>query len=567
VDGRERVKADYDLFGAYIAAEDFEGARWCLDDLQRSFAPRSVAKDDGAVLEDSSLLATLGTYLSLKTAEERNVLERKARELDEIFAKLMQFRATHPFDERGSGLARYPRELAIFGTLVEVQTELFGEVGAISAIERISIHHTLSALSRRMGVKPCSLAEVREELLLDSDHGVLFLQRAPIQTGGCRLFAFDQERIRWAAIGSLDEYLKSIRRLIEQLHSPRNLTDQWERLSQESVERLLPPQIRELFDDWRFVTLVGFDDELWFPFECLVVDGSILGTTKAVDHLPSLPLGVHLARRRAATKRHFDKDLLLVVAPEHSEAACAAYPDLEPLLITEDQIHTLTAPFPPDSVHILARKQATFEALMELDGTFSLLHIFAHGVAGDPLDGSFAGILLGSRTQDKTGVLDRKNVAELPKASAVFLSACSAGQDVIRTMEGGLNNLGGAFLEHGADAVVFSHEDLLAGQTIDLMGLVSGEVARGSSLAAALTSARQELVRRGVTDPRLHSTLRVWGLGQQSAFASPRTRLSGSQDHFGSIESDRGPGIRIGLTVMIFSLVALFFWRRRRSAF
>lgn len=512
--GRERFQAAYELIESYLAAEDWAGAQWCVADMRRGLAPLRNASDDSGN-RDEMLCSAIDTYLAVRSGADRARIERKLEDLLDNYERLLRWLASRPFDESGSWIGYYDRETAMLGALVGALSEIDGEAGLARAVESIARHQTLSRLNRRIEASPCTLEEIRQAILVDDEHGILMLQSAPAQVGGSRILAIDRERIATSSIGSTDAWRTWMQRLVEPFRSAAPLGAEWAALSEAFLDELLPNELRAAFDRWERVTLVGFDGELWFPFEGLDLDGAWLGTVKAVDHLASLPLGVRLVQRDEFPHSLDSSEVLLLAAPSHSPAARTEFPDLEALRLTDPQIASMTSAFPRQALTILRGEAATLDELRARTGPVSLLQILAHGVPSSENDPA-PGILLASDDPETTGVLRLGDVPNIPVGIVTLLS-CGTGQGRPRVMEGGLNNLAGEFLLRGARAVVVSHEPLLADPTVQLIAEMTASLARGASPAEAMRRARASLVEAGITDPRLHSTLRVWGVGQRPA--------------------------------------------------
>ncbi len=510
--GRERFQAAFELVESYLVDGDLLGAKWCVDDLRRGLAPLRNSADDSRN-RDELVCSAIDTYLTVRSGADRARIEAKLEPLLEDYERLSVWLAARPIEEAGSAIGYYDRETAVFGALLEALPALDGEAGLARAVESIARMQTLSRLNRRIEASSCSIEDVRQAILVDEEHGILMLQHAPVQTGGARILAIDRDGIVAASIGSIDVWRAWTQRLVEPLRSTSPLGAEWSALSKAFLEELLPGPIRETFDRWTKVTVVGFEGELWFPFECLDLDGSWLGTVKAVDHLASLPLGVRLKRRDESLPPRDASDLLLLAAPTHSPAARAEFPDLEPLRLSDEQIRSMTSGFPQEAAAVLRGDAASLDELRVRTEPVSVLQVLAHGVPASDSDPA-PGILLASGDPASTGVLRTADVPTIP-AGIVTLLSCGTGQGAPRVMEGGLNNLAGECLLNGARSVVFSHEPLLAAPTVKLMAVATDELARGTSPAEAMRRARAALADAGITDPRLHSTLRVWGVGHR----------------------------------------------------
>ncbi|MBP7149582.1 MAG: CHAT domain-containing protein, partial [Acidobacteria bacterium] len=140
---------------------------------------------------------------------------------------------------------------------------------------------------------------------------------------------------------------------------------------------------------------------------------------------------------------------------------------------------------------------ATEAALRAADlRRYAIVHFAAHAVLDDERPERSA-VLLGADTRDQDGLLQVREIVDLPLAGQVIvLSACrGAGGPIVGG--DGPAGLANAFFQAGARTVVAGLWSLRDDETAALVEDFGRRLAAGASVGAALAGARRELVARG----------------------------------------------------------------------
>jgi hypothetical protein len=267
-----------------------------------------------------------------------------------------------------------------------------------------------------------------------------------------------------------------------------------------------------------------------------------------VDWLPSLALGVHLAKEATidpagesdiASLNPDNPEILMLIAPEPGPAAKDLDRKIEPIRLPMELIRDMETAVIPHRKEILLGAQATEERLLHdsLKGVRVLL-LFAHGANRKRIPASEITVqnldayierpatLVLSPSEGSDGLLGPDEVEGMQAPPLVVLSACLTASGPVRYGDDGINHLGGAFFQAGANTVLLTPSNLEVRSTAVLTArLLDNVVRRGLSPAKALKDARRTVAAsRGWEHPFHHSMLQVMGLGHRPMFDKEKAR-------------------------------------------
>jgi len=553
--------------GEWSEAEELIGhAREGLD---------SRSAPEPAPAEESAQLATLAARIALDRGDGPEVLRQRLQELGSLFDRLLDRWSKLPRPPGGVDFLNFGHRLAVPAEVIRLSVALDpegrGEEHAFSCLLRLQEQGTLA---RRCGVVDLDLETVRDRLLAPG-RGILVYLPGPYRS---HVFALDGQDLVHQEIADRD-VIEPIRRshLTALSTDLRDLADPKVRTSAVSLERktahrlsdlLLPATIREILSGWDAVTIVGADLLGPVPFEWLPVgEAAHVGVEKAIDYLPSCPLGIFLSRRAEARRATGapSLDILFVGDPIPTESPEGS--PLLPLPVPEDLRAALTATYPEGQVRFLLGDAATPGNLLRQNlPDVALLQLVVHGVRDDGR-GIPAGLQLSASAEDPAGrifgdAIDRGEALSTDRHDApraVLITACRSGQGPLRRGDAAVADLGGSFLAAGAQAVLLSQGDLSLNPTLELTAVLHRHLSRGASLAEAMRLTRKELTGN---DPELapfrFGLLQVVGLGHE-ALVGPVT--GGAMD----VASSKGLLLLLGLAAVAVLLGAVLL-RRPRSA-
>jgi CHAT domain-containing protein len=513
------------LVERHLTRGEVDAARRYFEELSAAIA-RDSADSPGAWRE-RALAACFA--LRLARADERTrskeELAKRVDELDRAAGEWLRRLAELPARPGGLGLLHYTVNRAILaelllGRLVDAATET-SERDAWRALEAAQL---LGSLTRLCRAPSCELERFRREYLRER-HGLLvFLPAHPNSV----VLAIDRERIDIDRIAQEDELEAARKRLSSILSTPPTASvgpdEKLESARKRLAALLFTPAVQARMEGWDRVTILGSELHENVPFECLPWrDGEILGLTKAVDTLPSAPLGPLLRARYPTTEKPAQDAVLVLAAPKPGPATAG----LPAIPWSGERSRAKAELYPAGVVRIAIGEEATVEALRSpAVASARVLEIVAHGKF-EPARERPAHLLL-APTDRSDGRLWCESVdgfgadggiAPVRAPRIVILAACGAARDQKRYGEDGVSNLGGAFLFAGAQCVLISRYDVELAAAERMTSVVHRRLQLGDSCAEAMRRARAELAEDpAFAHPFYWSALQVFGDGQCAVF-------------------------------------------------
>jgi len=491
----------------------------------------------GATLQAYELV-TLEARLALARSEPPEALALARERLGIGLETMLAAWAAAPIRAGGVGWLQYSKRRALVGEYTRLSIALEGEeTGAERGLERLLAFETCGTLARRAGVATPTLAELRRALLAPG-RGILIVLSTRVES---HVFALDQDGLIHASTGP-SYVLEAARRAYlahgiagrDAVNDPARRAwalEEERRLARELAALILPERIRARIAGWREVTVAGTDSLGVLPIEWLPLgDEPYLGAARAVDFLPSMPLGVSRSRRPLPAEGALD--LLLVGETAPSAEAAARWPGLELLPLLEERVGRIAGAYPRERVGVLRGAEASCAGLAQADlGATRVLQLLVHGVLDRTHERPLT--LLLSATDADPGFFRCENAESLRAPPLVVLASCRTGAGPVRKGDAGMGDMGGAWLGAGAQAVVLARDDLTLEEVTRTSAVLHERLARGASPAEALRAARAaEVEVHGAEAPFHSGLLTVVGLGQRPIFspATPRDRNGEAQD-------------------------------------
>ena len=415
--------------------------------------------------------------------------------------RLLAGLAAEPPREGGLGLLHFGETRALLGEHLELLDAVYGpSAGAEQALALLVRVQALGSRARRAGWGAVPNEELRAALL-GPDEGLLVYLPA---IGASHVLAVDRAGSRRFALAPV-ERLNQAREALDAVFEPLAPPAAWTAEAAALCALLLPEPLLERIGAWTALSIVGLDLLRPVPFEHLpLADGTPFGERFALGYLPALPLGVALAGRAPPARAADAADLVLVAAPRFDPDDPESPPALE---LGPRALERLTRG--AERPLVVTGPDATPAALAgPAVRAARALHVLTHGAADR---GHSAGLALAGGA-----ALWAEDVEELPGVPPlVILSVCRAARGPGRLGEGGLEGLAGALLEHGAQCVLLSFEDVELAEALELAELVQPLVLqRGLSPAEALRRARKERAERRPDAPAA-APLQAFGLAQR----------------------------------------------------
>lgn len=409
------------------------------------------------------------------------------------FESLLDRWSAIPERDAGIGLIHSRDLLSVTEAVVSLTLAVEGpEAGPRSALEEVARAQAAGSLARALGVSAPSVEEVLASGLVPETGGLLvYLPGA----GHSHAFCVDAQGISAYPVAPtyrLDPARRDLERELGRAlragQWPATLDDARRVLS----ELLLPDEVGARIAGWDSLVVVGTDGLGYVPFELLIgPDGEALGDRRAVSYLPSLAVGVELARR-ASRQPAPVAGLMVVAAPDAPAGYEDSHPQLTPLPFGQPEEELLLGACAIDRRAVLRGGEASLEALLGADLRGDLaLHLVAHGVRTERIERPQGLLLAGAGGPPQ--VLSPSLAESLKAPPMVVVTACSAWRGPLRRGDDGRHHLAGALFLAGARSVLISGLETDYQSTLALMGaFYEGLSHRGLSPAAALRFARSE---------------------------------------------------------------------------
>ncbi len=497
---------------AALAKERIAEATALLDELRGEDV-------QGLLLEDESLLATYALRAARRYGDADEVQAAHDALLEAYDLLLERWGATR-LRKGGLGFLQFGTRRDVAAELIDLAVE--SEDGAERGLELLLRSQAMGTFARRFGLDAPELETIRAKLCGERSGFLVYLPAKE----GTHVIAFDAESATHRKLATDRTIERLSRAFVRELRKPlRGFPDRASRDRQAKrvakcgdalVEELLPDGLRERVRAWSAVTVVGGDLLHNVPFECLPWEaGALFGEALAVDSLPSLPLGMHLAERAVPDPEGGSRlALVATLAPgdDASGEPVLADESVEAVELTAEHAERWARHYPGGSVDLLLHDAATVDAVLGTD--FSAVpasHFLVHGLYESDRERGSSLALTG-------GLLRCDDVDGMRASRLVILSACHAALGPNRIGDDSLTHMGGAFLVAGARCVVLSRSELQLGPTLDLMDVFHRELAAGASPAEAMRAARKAN-RGGEALLRYqHGQVQVLGLGHAPVF-------------------------------------------------
>ena len=514
--------ATHTLCELALSRADLAGAERWLSAAQHEME-RWGASERGRALRSLNLIALRAQALVLGKAPVEELRDALA-DLDLGIDTMLQSWQDTPDAEGGIGFLELGERRSVVAEFVRLSVLIDGEeAGTRRALERLFSVQQMGSLVRDANLGSIRVEDVQRDLCAAGHGLVVFLPAAP----DTHAFSIDGERVVHHTLPSsfgyrraIDEFVRSTRRRVDAAlwaEHERGLRRQAEELA----DVLLTPELRERMSSWKSVTIVGGDLLHNLPFEALPFgDGSeLLGEHMAVAALPSVPVGIWLARRvaaQASVKKTVDLALVATLAP--SPAVVERFGLPEALAVERADFADVLAAYDPARTAPFFGSEATRSALESIDLSSTVVtQIAAHGVF-DPSRERGAALALSPSGND-SGIVFSEEVERMNFGGLVLLTACGTALGPTRRGGDEVANLGGAFLRAGASAVILTRARVEWRTAQELAGIFHERLTRfGDAPSEALRRARAEIVARDRSKAYELAQIQLLGLGQRPLF-------------------------------------------------
>lgn len=462
-----------------------------------------------------------------RRARETHVEARAAlAQLETATNAFMQDWSRSPLRAGGLNFLQAHRHRVPFTELVDLSVAVLGETAGLERALGFWLRaQCLGTLARRQELEPPTLEEMRERLMRDGA-GILCLMPTLEGTLAIAVDASGMVHGWGKPIHELERATSSLNALLARVSTwTAEERERAERIAIRLAELMSDARVRARMRSWKHVRLVGADTLPGIPLHVLPWSDALerWGEVPA-SYLPSIPVGCWLARRREASQERVGIDWVLVAAPEHDVVATAKLvggKHGESAARTSSPKPLLRIPFDEDDrSHALGGSEVGVRALIGGDATWrallalphaSVWNLVCHGAQIDDWERS-AALVLTPDDDSKTGLVTCDDVESVRTPPLVVLAACEVLCGRMRSGEGGLEHLGGAFLVAGTDTVIAPTDFVGLRRSIALCGALRRRLYSGMRVTDAWQAARHEQDAH----PLDLAAWRIMGLGDVS---------------------------------------------------
>lgn len=492
--------------------------------------------------------------IHLRTGSSRG-LQAVHAELESSFEHLLDAWDSAPQRDGGVGFLLFDSRSSLVVTLIRVTVATQpGFAGLERALGYVLAAESRSTLARQLGAEGSTVEQIQAELA-PSNGGMLAYIPSP---HGSVLFAITRDDIRVFDVGRI----RDLRTLNAQWcaswteQAAGSGSDSQTPQAVDLLDGLLPQGLEGDLARWTSLTIVGIEALDFVPFEALQPRRSgapMLGLSHSIAYLPSLSVGLELARR-AASEESVAGEAPVLVTVGLGEIDAGDGSALPGLPWQARDLDTLRGHWSESAVDLETSPLPARRAVLEAgERGVLLLEVFSHGVRDVDRE----------RAQgfafDRDSTIYPDDLRGRATPALVALAVCDAGRGLLRGGDEGISHFGGALLASGTRTVLLSRHDLSFEATIALLAAFNRNLAEGKPLADALLAARREIAGETKwSHPRFHALLHLYGNGGGIA---PAPLLRADRERSGSRSQ------RILLVALTASLVLVGLrWLRARRA-
>ena len=517
-----------------VALAEYERRLGKLDSSAEAL-DRARAAGHGTA-RDAARFAVARSRLARARGAAREELEACRDGLRDVFERLASDWASAPERADGLGMLCYGYRRDPVCEWIATESSLSGrERAAETGFRALLRMHELGSLHQRLGLGPAPDFETMRSALCGERRGVLAYLPGPESSW---VLAMDSRELRAFPLAAWRRWRPLQREWIAALTredgdaARRDI----QRLGRVLAAALLPDELAQLLARWDEVSIVGWEWMGYLPFEPLPLGTTSFGDRLAVAYLPSLTVGTAIAARAPVAR----SGLALVVAPATPASALERgwrWDEIQPNAERAERLREQFERFDERS-----GDGATLAALRALCAANpAVLEIVAHGFY-DSTNVPPAGFALAADAAHD-GLARSSDVRGLDSPPLVVLAVCGAARGPLRSGDDGVSNVGGAFLEAGADVVAISAVDLRQAPAEELVDAFYDALLEGEAPANAMRDVRRSLRGRA---PAERDLVHVVGFGFRPVV--PRR--------------SRAPWIAASLAGLGFVVLAARRWRR-----
>jgi CHAT domain-containing protein len=506
-----RIYTNLRLAIRHLTAGRPEDAATVLVEIDRLLLADDNTEAAAPLWREAGMLRLVRSRIARALGAGEQEMATHLEEVGAAYDNLLEIWAGTPLLPGGLGFLQWGDRQELLSELLTLRAA-YDPRGARAGLDDLLAGEAHGSLARRLRLPIPTFEEISAALV--DDGGIVAY--VPSARGG-HIFTIDRDRVElW------DLTIKSVLdRMARDASAAAFAVDA--ESTRRLVEHLLPDPIVERVRAWSHVYVVGLSELPELPFESLPLGAQpgapILGRTLPIARLPSISVGVWLARDAAETAPARPDDLALWVVPEPSLAVLARWPDLQRIPFGDDERARLQSAFGPSDGAPFLRHPSRSTLTEGSARDARVLNLWCHG-AWDEASERPASLVLAPDGDDDDGLVGCGAV-EVPARDyppLVVLSACGAALGPRRPGDDGVEHLGGAFLMGGARTVLLASGELGYRAALGFTESFYDHLASGRSPAEAM--------RRARADSNSGAGLRLIGLAHRPLFSAPAAPAS-----------------------------------------
>lgn len=496
------------------ASLELETARRLIQEWKGVQAPKRIlAFEAHLCTEEARTAMSSGDAVELARIQPR---------LQESIAEQLAYWSDKAPRQGGLGLLQFRTRRSWFACLIDVEIALHSDEGVEAALGELLRMQASGSLARSMNAGPGSLTDIRRDLIVDEGCLLIYLP----SDERSHVFAITQDDLVHAALPGESrlfalraQHAGAVRRVLQAVRSGKKTSSavrEERALAKQLAQALIPEEIAAHVASSSALTVVGAELFDSLPYELLPFRSSeALGFERAIDYLPSIPLGLAM-HARAQAAHETSLDVLLLANAEPAEDVLERWPESAALSLEADRCEEALNPYAEEDRQVRIGTSACPSVLST--STPRLLQFLLHSV--QDRDRERPALLVLSPEEGSSGLVSCDDVERLRAPPVVLLTACSTARGPRRRGDEATGNMGGAWLAAGSRTVLLSDRELWLDEALRLSDVLHERLKEhGDSPAEALRRARVALHKEGTFSTIAETAaLRVLGLGQRPVF-------------------------------------------------
>jgi hypothetical protein len=484
-----------------IRYEEFEQADEWLKESRSLMEPEL-----GCQAPFYMMWSTFAARSSLNRGAGREELQHHLDQLQVVLGEFLQRWQAAEVRQGGYGLLLFADHAAFLSELIRLQHHLQGSAGIEAALDCLWKIQSLSSLARALGrSQDASWRDLRDALT--GDQAVLLFVPSAERT---QLLVVTNAGPQYFELTGEAEIAHHRERVVRQMNRPASSEASRHEPFQTLSKLLFPDDVQTALESYPQWTVIGNDLLRDLPFEALPWRDGYIGTRIAIDHLPSLPVGVALHARPHPLQR--DGADVWMLIPSHTE-------DMPPIDLPEDEVQHILRGFPRRLHQVKRGPGATLDTLSSpsFQKARQVL-FFTHGKL-DPSQEFPAALLLNPDSVSVDGTVRAATLGGLTFPPLVTMVACHAGAQQLRPGDAGATGLTGGFLKNGSQAVCLSSYPLELNAAKQVTASFQDALAEGHSPAESMRRARQSIAANPAFADPIYFSMQVQGLGHRPLYS------------------------------------------------